>query len=56
MQKQRNNEDFLPPKVLQHQTDDYDVIKMFLNFTRFLPVVYSYQVSALSDLNQTKKF
>ena len=27
---------------------------IFLNFTRFLPIVYSYQVSASSDLNQKK--
>ena len=26
----------------------------FLNFTRFLPIVYSYQVSAWSELNQKK--
>ena len=30
-----------------------DVINV-LNFTRFLPIVYSYQVSASSDLNQKK--
>ena len=31
-----------------------DVVKYFLNFTRFLPIVYSYQVSASSGLNQKK--
>ena len=31
-----------------------DVIKICLNFTRFLPIVYSYQVPASSDLNQKK--
>ena len=29
-----------------------DVIKFIFNFTRFLPIIYSYQVSASSDLNQ----
>ena len=31
-----------------------DVIKIFINFTRFWPIVYSYQVSPSSDLNQKK--
>ena len=31
-----------------------DVIKIILNFTRFPPIAYSYQVSASSDLNQKK--
>ena len=31
-----------------------EVIKIFLNFTRFLPITYSYQASASSDLNQKK--
>ena len=31
-----------------------EVIKIFLNFTRFLPIVCSYQVSESSDLNQKK--
>ena len=29
-------------------------VPLGLNFTRFLPIVYSYQVSASSDLNQKK--
>ena len=31
-----------------------DIIKIVLDFTRFLPIAYSYQVSAWSDLNQKK--
>ena len=33
-----------------------DVITIFFNFTRLLPILYSYHVSALSDLNQKKSF
>ena len=31
-------------------------INFFLNLTRFLPIVYSYQVSTLSELNKKKIF
>ena len=52
----------VPLELSRHQNDDYDIIlsnwrcrhQFFSNFTRFLPIVYSYQVSALSDFNQKK--
>ena len=31
-----------------------DVVDVFLNFKRFLSIVYSYRVSASSDVNQKK--
>ena len=33
-----------------------DIFKIFVNLTRLLPILYSYHVSASSDLNQKKLF
>ena len=62
-QKQRNNEDFplfsfcnikMTIMTSYFRIRD-DANEIFKNFTRFLPIVYSYQVSESPDFNQKKK-